>query len=244
MKSVIRWLARFYPARWRSRYWNEFNALLDDVRPNWRDSLDVLTGALKMQMTTWGFGKIAAFFGLAGALLGAAASFAIPVGYDSQAVVRMRGKDANASFVYDLAQRVLTRDALTKEIQTNGMYATERSSMPLEDIVETMKGKIVIKPIVIKPAAQRDSNIFVVRFRDADRFLAQRVVQDLVSRLIDENLRSGLAGSSATVDLLDPPSLPQRPVTPARVNVMAMGLLAGLLSGALVATLRRRAPAR
>jgi uncharacterized protein involved in exopolysaccharide biosynthesis len=240
MKSVIRWLARLYPASWRGRYGNEFDALLEDVRPNLRDSLDVLTGALKMQMTASGFGKIAALFGLAGALLGAAASFAMPVGYDSQAVVRLRGKDANAAFVHDLAQRVLTRDALTKEIQTNGMYASERSSKPIEDIVEIMKGKIVIEKIVIKPSVQRDENIFVVRFRDADRFLAQRVVQDLVGRLIDENLRSR-PGWSATVDLLDPPSLPQRPITPARLNIIATGLLAGLLSGALVATWRRRA---
>ena len=58
MKSIVRILARLYPASWRARYGAEFDALLEDVQPSTRQALDVFLGAMSMQMTTWNFGKI------------------------------------------------------------------------------------------------------------------------------------------------------------------------------------------
>ena len=52
MSALIRFASRLYPASWRRRYGVEFEALLEDAGRNWRDVLDVLLGALKMQMTS------------------------------------------------------------------------------------------------------------------------------------------------------------------------------------------------
>jgi hypothetical protein len=66
-ERLIRLAGRLYPTSWPSRYGVEFEALLEDTVGEWHDALDVLLGALKMQMTTWNFAKITAAFGLAGA---------------------------------------------------------------------------------------------------------------------------------------------------------------------------------
>ena len=59
MKSWIRLMARLYPKSWRQRYGAEFDALLDDAKPTWRDGFDVLRRALDMHMKAWNFPKLA-----------------------------------------------------------------------------------------------------------------------------------------------------------------------------------------
>jgi hypothetical protein len=60
--------ARLYPRVWRERYGDEFEALLDDVRPTWRDAGDILAGAVKVHLTTGSsylkFAGVMAVFGL------------------------------------------------------------------------------------------------------------------------------------------------------------------------------------
>lgn len=51
MKRALKFLARLYPARWRDRYGTEFDALLDDISPTFRDLGDVLGDALRARMT-------------------------------------------------------------------------------------------------------------------------------------------------------------------------------------------------
>ncbi len=50
MRTLIRWAARLYPEAWRERYAAEFDALLEDISPSFRDLLDVLGGALKARV--------------------------------------------------------------------------------------------------------------------------------------------------------------------------------------------------
>ncbi|MBI3208833.1 MAG: hypothetical protein HYZ37_08020 [Candidatus Solibacter usitatus] len=51
MKRLLRILVRLYPADWRRRYGLEFEALLEDARPGLGGALDILKGALIMQLT-------------------------------------------------------------------------------------------------------------------------------------------------------------------------------------------------
>lgn len=53
MRRALCLAARLYPARWRTRYGREFEALIEDVEPGWRYGWDVLLGAMEMQMATW-----------------------------------------------------------------------------------------------------------------------------------------------------------------------------------------------
>jgi hypothetical protein len=50
MNRLIRLVARLYPAPWRDRYGPEFEALLDDAGVTGRIALDVLAGAIRIQI--------------------------------------------------------------------------------------------------------------------------------------------------------------------------------------------------
>jgi hypothetical protein len=48
MKRWVALAARLYPAAWRARYGQEFEALLEDLEPGWRELADVAGGAVIM----------------------------------------------------------------------------------------------------------------------------------------------------------------------------------------------------
>ena len=51
MRTLIRWVARLYPTKWRNRYAAEFDALLTEIAPSLRDVCDVLGHALRVRAT-------------------------------------------------------------------------------------------------------------------------------------------------------------------------------------------------
>ena len=242
-ERLIRFAVRLYPAVWRRRYGVEFAALLDDANRGWRDVLDVLLGALKMQMTTWSFGKIAVSFSVAGAVLcGALSLFAIPDKYTSDAVLRLQTAQSvipdNAErFVMTLMQNALGRSSLIGIIRKQNLYARERTNMPLEDIVERMRHDISFERL-------GNSEAFHVRFRYGNALQAQRSEQELIDSLIAASVsmrRADTVGAhSYGLEVLDPASLPKRPSSPNRFLIASYGLAAGLLLAAVTAAMRAR----
>lgn len=125
-----------------------------------------------------------------------------PDSYVSEAVVKIVPQQVPTSMVQSavnqqmsdrinsMAQTILSRTTLTTIINTFGLYPRERSRMPIEDVIELMKKKIEILP-VSSPAGGADRiPAFAVQFSYENRLMAQRVVQDVVSRFIDENIRN------------------------------------------------------
>jgi uncharacterized protein involved in exopolysaccharide biosynthesis len=253
MKRAMRAVAWLYPKRWRERYGDEFEALIEDSRGDWRALADVLKGALKMQFTHWGAGRIMTVAAIAGAVIAAAVSFAVPDRWESQAVIKLTpiripesvGQGEINQGIYDrlqsLEQSIESRAALTTIVNDFGLYPRERSRLPLEDIVEGMRRHIVIAPIANGNASRRSIPAFSVRFSYEDPLKAQRVTQELVSRFIEENLRQHLVPIDAgqRLEILDPPSLPLNPAGPKRVAFAGAGLLAGLTGGFVIAIVRR-----
>jgi polysaccharide chain length determinant protein (PEP-CTERM system associated) len=92
--------------------------------------------------------------------------------------------------INSMAQTILSRTVLTTIINTFGLYQRERSRMPIEDVIEKMKRDIQIQPVASPTSTQDRVPAFAVSFSYENRLLAQRVVQDLVSRFIDENIRN------------------------------------------------------
>ncbi len=64
MKRLIRLAAKLYPGPWRDRYGEEFEALLDQAGTDGRIALNVLAGALLMQVRRWQKGGIVVLVGL------------------------------------------------------------------------------------------------------------------------------------------------------------------------------------
>jgi hypothetical protein len=262
-ERLIRFACRLYPASWRGRYGIEFEALLEDTSRNWRDVLDVLLGALKMQLTSWNFGKVTVGFGVACAVLCYALSFiAMPDKYTSDAVLRLTksllsgdpqpAADNTEEFVKALIHSALSRNSLADVIQKQGLYPRERARKPMEDVIERMRHDVRFERI-------GNSNAFHVTFQYGDAEQARLTERALVNVLMSANvimrrasarLCPDLTGATGclpdrgyNMEVLDPASLPKGPSGPNRMIITAMGLAGGLLLGALTAVLARTRPA-
>ena len=125
-----------------------------------------------------------------------------PDSYSSQAVVKIVPQQVPQNMVQSainqqmsdrinsMAQTILSRTVLTTIINTFGLYTRERSRMPIEDVIEQMKKSIQILPVASATSGTDRIPAFAVTFAYENRLMAQRVVQDLVSRFIDENIRN------------------------------------------------------
>ena len=255
MRRWIRLAARLYPARWRRRYGAEFDALLEDATPTWRDAIDVGLGALEMHMNAWSFPKLAIVCGLAGAILAAAMAVRMPDNYISEAVLRVSGDEQSTQFFSDrVVQPALSRTSLSELIQKNDLYPTDRRRMPLEDVIERMRHDIRIT-VASSATADPKNFAFVVQYVYRDPVRAQRTTSELVSKMMEANLVAGMRANQAksnaerrstgtTLQTFDPPSLPQRPTSPNRFLITALGVGAGLALAVLAAVaMRLRRPA-
>jgi polysaccharide chain length determinant protein (PEP-CTERM system associated) len=145
----------------------------------------------------WIFGPF--LFTLVASVVGV---YLYPDSYVSQAVVKIVPQQVPQNMVQNainqqmsdrinsMAQEILSRTVLTTIINTFGLYPRERSRMPIEDVIEDMKKKIEILPVAGTATGPDRIPAFAVQFSYENRYLAQRVVQDIVSRFIDANIRN------------------------------------------------------
>jgi polysaccharide chain length determinant protein (PEP-CTERM system associated) len=103
-----------------------------------------------------------------------------------------------------MAQTILSRSVLTNIINTFGLYPKERTQMPMEDLVERMKlDKIKILPITsLAGGDHRGMGAFSIAFSYENRYQAQKVVQDLGARFMDESIRSRSNATYQTTDFM------------------------------------------
>jgi hypothetical protein len=243
MKHTMRFLVRLYPSSWRKRYGVEFNALLEDATLSKHDAFDIFLGALKMQMTTWGFARITLACSMAGILVAALVSFAVPVHYVSQTVLTVTHADKSAvvdesarGVMNDMKQYVFSREYLMSAILEHNLYPRERARMPLDDLLDKMKKNTRLDPV---PPASPGALSFAIQFDYPDRHVAQQVDTELVSRFIEAGALYSQPNSGWTFRVLDSPTLPLWPTEPNRTRFGAAGLLGGLLVGLSLAVVVR-----
>lgn len=249
MKRIIQFVSRLYPASWKHRYGIEFDALLEDVDPNWHTLLNILRGVMEMQLRTWNAGKILVTAGMAGALVGLIAWLAIPNRYGSTAVLkialspdRLTTDKTVVKYVNSLAEQSISRPALIQIIRKFSLYEPEQAKIPLDDIVNNMESDISIRPM--GQSSDKGAAVFSIQFVYRDPITAQRVTEDLAESLIDGNLdfslREGKSlAEGSTLELVNAPSLKNRPLNPRLSRITTTGTAAGLAVGALLALIRR-----
>jgi uncharacterized protein involved in exopolysaccharide biosynthesis len=242
MKTLAQWAARLYPQAWRARYAEEFEALLEDAGPGAGDLWDIARGALFMQMTSISFWKIVAGCAVGGALAAGIVATILPNRYVSTAVLRIDAAPREAQIqLMHLQQAALSRSSLTSIATAQNLYTNELKKLPLEDVIQEMR-----KDIRIRPSNLRGEPAFAVEFANENPAAAQATVRAIVSSLIEHNLQASRQPGNGPnkVELLDPASLPSRPVSPnpvkAMINGLLTGLLAGLLCGAIFLIVRRK----
>jgi len=255
MNKWLRLVARLYPASWRQRYGAEFDALLDDTRAGWRDVLNVFYGAMIMQVSI-NYRYMTLLCGLAGLIMATGLAFAIPNVYISRAVIHLswdvinenaseaplHGEDAWRKKLTEITAQAFSRPSLAEIIQRPNLdlYKKDRTAKPLEDVVAQMKDK----DIRIEVRSNSTAMNIVVAFHYPDPALAQKTLQALTAKLADANQSLAIHAtdrkSLASLDLLDPASLPKRPTYPNRLTIALLGLGAGILVGILVVIFRRK----
>jgi hypothetical protein len=246
MKFLLRLAAGLYPPAWRARYGVEFQALLDETRPGWRDIADVLSGGLQMRLRYLHPAVTVAALGIAGAIVGGGIAFGTSGRFASTGTLTVRPSASptasGAARVEDvmpgLARVAFSRDALMGIIEQHGLYRSARSSP--DDLVDRMRADIGIQ--LVSPS------VVQVSFASTEARQAQQVAGELMTRLVRANLEVreaegslGSRGRGSIVQLIDPPDEPRASVSP-RPIVMASfgGLGGGALIGLLIGLLRRR----
>ncbi len=139
-----------------------------------------------------------------------------PNSYQSQAVVQIVPQRVPQSMVQPavnqemvdrintMANTILSRVALTTIIRNFDLYKREQSRMPIEDVIERMRSNIKIAPVQsFTGSSQARVPAFAITFTYEDRLAAQRVVQELVTRFIDENTRDRNSVTYETQQFLD-----------------------------------------
>lgn len=242
MRRLIRWAARLYPKPWQERYGAEFETLLEELKPDLRTSLDVLKGALLMQVTSLSYaGRILAASGVLGALIAFGASFAMPRTYASRAMIEIRPGPPPSQVVDHInwmEQIILSPVNLATIINKFDLYMTERGRLPIEDVIELMKKHIQIRPVTQTADAGSRVWAFTVQFSNGDRHAAQLVTEELVSRFITENIRGPRPAVATAIEVVDPANLPVNPAFPSPFRMTALGLVIGLALGAVGAYVR------
>src|SRR5579875_947876 len=145
---------------------------------------------------SWIFGPF--LFCLVTSVVGA---YLWPDSYVSQAVIMIKPQQIPESMVQSsvnqqifdrlnaMEQEVRSRAVLTTIINTYDLYKRERAREPIEDVIDTMNKNIAVN-VVGQTSAARTVPAFAVQFTYSDRYMAQRVTQDLVARFTEISQRN------------------------------------------------------
>jgi hypothetical protein len=240
MKSIVRVLARLYPASWRARYGAEFDALLEDAPPSARQALDVFLGAMSMQIATWNFGKIVAISAVVGLVLASIGFFLKPAEYDSSTPMAIEASPDAAQSLMDKLPGTLSRESLAAISKRFILYPRERDHESPDQLVTRMQKAIVFQVDQPKPSDAPGMRHFSVHFKYSDPKVAQQVEGEIVSVLVVNNLKMREAspgGPPSRLHVLEAPNLPLKPSGPGWAQLAAVGVVVGALLGLALATL-------
>jgi succinoglycan biosynthesis transport protein ExoP len=109
-----------------------------------------------------------------------------------------------AERVTAMQQTILSRNTLTNIIQTYDLYRRERSRLPMEDIIEKMQKDIKVTGLTSLGGGGGPARAaaFRIGFQYENRYVAQKVTRDLMTRFIDENIRERFSQSQQTTQFL------------------------------------------
>jgi polysaccharide chain length determinant protein (PEP-CTERM system associated) len=155
-----------------------------------------------------------AFLGL---VVSTVIAYSIDDTYVSHALIRLVPQQINESLVETatsqqladhinaMAESIESRNTLTNLINTYGLYKRELKSEPLEDVVNQMRTTdIKIQPTSgVANVTGKNLPAMQVSFSYRDRYLAQKVCADLVSRFMSEHTVDRMTNERATNDFLN-----------------------------------------
>lgn len=144
----------------------------------------------------------------AGLVVSVVVAFLWPNTYRSTAALRVQNPLLPDGFVSapvgstlndrisSMASTILSRTVLQTIIQTYELYPADMKRLPPEDVVENMRRKISISKVEsINVGGRTGVAAFSISYDYTDRYKAQKVVQELVSRFMTENQKEKSSGT-------------------------------------------------
>src|SRR5947209_8780379 len=107
-----------------------------------------------------------------------------------------------ADRINSMAQNILSRNTLEGLINTYGLYKKELRSTPMTDVVDTMRQAIGIRPTEGVASSGRMLPAMLVGFAYPDRYVAQKVCADLVTRFMNSSTQEAIESTSEVVAFL------------------------------------------
>jgi len=152
----------------------------------------------------------------AGLVVAVVVAFLYPDTYVSSAVMRITPQQISDRLVptvvnmqmqqrlQQMQQEILSRSSLAELIQRPALdlYKKERARLPMEDIVQDMRNKIRIQPVEVNAGQGRITSAFTITFPYPDRFKAQAVVRELVTKFTESNVTVQRNQATATTNFL------------------------------------------
>jgi polysaccharide chain length determinant protein (PEP-CTERM system associated) len=172
--------------------------------PDIEDYIDMLR-----RYRSWLIGPM--FVGLVCAVV---VGFLWPDTYVSQAVMRITPQQISPNLVpsvvnmqmqqrlQQMQQEILSRSSLSELIQRPSLdlYRKERARYPMEDIINDMRNKAIrIQTVEVN----RTASAFTISFAYPDRFKAQAVVRELVTKFTEQNVRVQHDNANLTTQFLN-----------------------------------------
>lgn len=103
-----------------------------------------------------------------------------------------------------MRQEILSTHSLTELIlrPALNLYPKERLKYPMEDVVQEMRKVILIQPVEINGGQGRVTSAFKIRFSYVDKYKAQAVVQQMVTKFMQENATVSRNNATITANFL------------------------------------------
>ncbi len=104
-----------------------------------------------------------------------------------------------------MAETIESRNSLQSIITTYGLYKKQLKNAPMDDVIALMQHSIKISPTEgVTSVNGRNLPAFQVSFTyNNDRYLAQKVCSELVSRFLNENAKTRIESATATNQFLN-----------------------------------------
>jgi uncharacterized protein involved in exopolysaccharide biosynthesis len=121
-------------------------------------------------------------------------------------LVRPTVTNAAQERIQVIEQRLMTRDNLVAIVDKFQLFPAQRNLMSVTQLVETMKKKTTIATVNQQLSFTRRTDnptiVFTVGFEDSDPVVASRVANELVTRILNEDIRDRTSRASDTTKFL------------------------------------------
>jgi uncharacterized protein involved in exopolysaccharide biosynthesis len=121
-------------------------------------------------------------------------------------LVRPTVTNAAQERIQVIEQRLMTRDNLVAIVDKFQLFPTQRNLMSVSQLVDMMKKKTTIATVNQQISFSRRSDnptiVFTVGFEDSDPAVAGKVANELVTRILNEDIRDRTSRASDTTKFL------------------------------------------